>query len=397
MFDIIVVGARCSGAPAAMLLARKGYRVVMIDKDPPGSDMLHSTHIVQPIAVSKLKKWGLLADLEAKCPSFESYSFDFGVALIDGRPPAVDGDARAFCPRRKVLDPLLVSAAVSAGVTYLPSTKVIDVTRNRDRIDGVRIVTAGGAEQTIKGSFVVGADGPSSKIAARVNAAQYHDAPAQQVTMWGYWSGVPGYGLAVKSDGGQAVWLIPSSGGDSMVGVSWEMSRYKSLRGEVEKGYYASIAELSPLLSSQLRQNLLSSELRLGSTRTYLRVPHGPGWVLLGDAGHMKDPCSAQGITDAFIDVDECTSLIDEGLRGEINLDEGLEAWHIARDARLIPFHDMSLKMAQFAPPDGNETALYQAIAKNHAATTQFLGLISESTNPGEFFAPDNIGKLLAS
>ena len=163
------------------------------------------------------------------------------------------------------------------------------MTRNRDRIDGVRIVAAGGAEQTIKGRFVVGADGPSSTIAARVNAAQYHDAPAQQVTMWGYWSGVPGYGLAVKSDGGRAVWLIPSSGGDSMVGVSWEMTRYKSLRGEVEKGYYASIAELSPLLSSQLKQNLLSSELRLGSTRTYLRVPHGPGWVLLGE---IRSPTS---------------------------------------------------------------------------------------------------------
>ena len=397
MFDIIVVGARCSGASAAMLLARKGYRVAMIDKDPPGSDMLHSTHIVQPIAVSKLKKWELLANLEAECPSFESYSFDFGVALIDGKPPAVDGDARAFCPRRKVLDPILVSAAVSEGVTYMPSTKVIDVTRTGERVDGVRFVTAGGAEQTIKGELVIGADGPGSTIAARVNARQYREASAQQVTMWGYWSGIPGRGLDVKSDGGRAVWLIPSSGGDSMVGVSWEMTRYKSLRGEVKKGYYASIAELSPLLSTQLKQDLLSSELRVGSTRTYLRAPHGPGWVLLGDAGHTKDPCSAQGITDAFIDVDECTSLIDAGLRGERNLDEGLADWHVARDARLIPFLEMSLKMAQFQPPDESETALYQAIAKSDAATTQFLGLISESTNPGDFFAAENIGRLLAS
>ena len=396
MFDIIVVGARCSGAPAAMLLARKGYRVVMVDKDPPGSDMLHSTHFVQPIAVSKLRKWGLLPNLEAECPSFESYSFDLGVAKIEGHPPAVDGDRRAFCPRRNVLDPILVSGALTAGVSYMPNTKVIDVTRSGDRVNGVRIVTEGGTEQVINAEVVIGADGPGSTVAARVKAASYHKASAQQVTMWGYWSDVRADGLAVTSDAGVAVSLGLSSGGQSMVGVSWEMSCYKALRGEVEKNYYASIEALRPQLASQIKRGRLSSDLRLGSTRNFIRVPHGPGWVLLGDAGHMKDPCTAQGITDAFIDVDECTTLIDAGLNGGRDLDASLATWHVARDERLIPFHEMSLKMGKFATPDDNETALYRAISASAAATTQFLGLITASTDPREFFAPDNIGRLLA-
>ena len=107
MYDVIVVGARCAGAATAMLLARRGQQVLMLDKDPPGSDMAHSTHFVQPIAVSKLRKWGLLPALEAVCPGFETYGFDFGSAVVRGRPPVVDGEARGFCPRRQVLDSIL--------------------------------------------------------------------------------------------------------------------------------------------------------------------------------------------------------------------------------------------------------------------------------------------------
>lgn len=137
MYDVIVVGARCAGAATAMLLARRGQQVLMLDKDPPGSDMAHSTHFVQPIAVSKLRKWGLLPALEAVCPGFETYGVDFGSAVVRGRPPAVDGDARAFCPRRQVLDSILVAAAEVAGVEYRPNTKLVELIRTDNAVSGV--------------------------------------------------------------------------------------------------------------------------------------------------------------------------------------------------------------------------------------------------------------------
>lgn len=95
MYDAAAVGARCSGAAAAMLLPRKGYRAVMLDRNAADNDTLHPTHFVQPKAADKLKKWGLRAALAAACPSFDNYSFDFSTALIRGKPPAVDGDAPA--------------------------------------------------------------------------------------------------------------------------------------------------------------------------------------------------------------------------------------------------------------------------------------------------------------
>lgn len=396
MYDVIVVGARCAGASTAMLLARRGHRVLMLDKDPPGEDMTHSTHFVQPIAVSKLRTWGLLPALEAICPSFDTYSLDFGTAVIKGKPPQVGGDARAFCPRRNVLDPILVAAAEAAGVEYRPHSKVVDVIRQDDAVAGLQVVTPDGDTRAISARLVVGADGPASTIAKAVGAERYREAPAQQATMWGYWSNIQVEGLELTLRPGRAVYAGPTSGGDTMIGVNWVMEDFTRLRREVEASYHATIEQLTPALAIQIKKSALSTPLRLGSTRNFLRVPYGPGWVLLGDAGHKKDPCTAQGITDAFIDADACTLIIDRGLRGERPLLEVLKEWHAARDARLVPFHDMTIQMAKFAAPDAAESALYQALAQNVAATTQFLGLITGSTNPQEFFASANIGAILA-
>lgn len=397
MYDVIVVGARCAGATTAMLLARSGHRVLLADKDSPGSDMTHSTHFVQPIAVSKLRKWGLLPALEVVCPGFDLYSLDVGNVILEGAPPPVDGDARAFCPRRDVLDPILVAAAEAAGVEYRPNTKVIDVIRASDTVAGVQIVTSDGENQLVSARFVVGADGPGSTIAKAVGAERYREVPAQQATMWGYWSDIEVRGLEIALREGRAVYAGPTSGGDTMIGVNWVMRDFTALRSEIEASYYSTIELLTPGLAAQIKDSHLSMPLRLGSTKKFLRVPCGSGWALVGDAGHKKDPCTAQGITDAFVDADDCAAVIDRGLRGEYPLLDGLKAWHAARDERLIPLHDMTVQMAKFAAPDAAETALYQALAGNVKATSQFLGLMTGSTNPQKFFAPANIDAVLAA
>jgi 2-polyprenyl-6-methoxyphenol hydroxylase-like FAD-dependent oxidoreductase len=90
MYDVIVVGARCAGSPTAMLLARKGYRVLLDHATFP-SDTI-STHIVWPPDVVRLERWGLLPQVAASnCPSFEKVSFDFGDFALAGVPPPVNG------------------------------------------------------------------------------------------------------------------------------------------------------------------------------------------------------------------------------------------------------------------------------------------------------------------
>jgi flavin-dependent dehydrogenase len=115
MYDAIVVGARCAGSPTAMLLARKGYRVLLLDRDIFPSDHL-STHWIHQPGVARLERWGLRDRLAATgCPPITSITMDLGPFALRGSPPPFEDVAEAYCPRRTVLDKLLVDAAVQAG------------------------------------------------------------------------------------------------------------------------------------------------------------------------------------------------------------------------------------------------------------------------------------------
>ena len=113
-YDAIVIGARCAGAPTGMLLARKGYRVLVVDRATFPSDTL-STHILHPPGAAALQRWGLLDRLASTgCPPIDTYSFDFGPFTLSGAPGTAESPV-AYCPRRTVLDTLLVDAASEAG------------------------------------------------------------------------------------------------------------------------------------------------------------------------------------------------------------------------------------------------------------------------------------------
>src|ERR1700730_433142 len=115
MYDVIVVGARCAGSSLAMLLARRGYRVALVDRAVFPSDTL-STHFLWPRGGARLRAWGVLDRLIARgCEPIQELSVDFGPVTLTGQAPAVDGVGEPYCPRRTVLDKLLVDAAVEAG------------------------------------------------------------------------------------------------------------------------------------------------------------------------------------------------------------------------------------------------------------------------------------------
>jgi 2-polyprenyl-6-methoxyphenol hydroxylase-like FAD-dependent oxidoreductase len=126
-YDVIVVGARCAGSPTAMLLARAGHRVLLVDRATFPSDTM-STHLLHPPAVAALERWGLLERLQATgCPPVTTYSFDFGPVTISGSPLAGGEPATAYGPRRIVLDALLADAAAAAGAELREGFTVQDV------------------------------------------------------------------------------------------------------------------------------------------------------------------------------------------------------------------------------------------------------------------------------
>ena len=104
------------GSPTAMLLARKGYRILLVDKATFPSDTI-STHIIWPHGAEVMDRWGLLDRLAATgCPPVaRRLIFDVGPFALKGGVADTNAGRGGFCPRRTVLDKLLVDAAAEAG------------------------------------------------------------------------------------------------------------------------------------------------------------------------------------------------------------------------------------------------------------------------------------------
>src|SRR5262249_32930566 len=136
--DVIVVGARCAGSPTAMLLARKGYKVLVVDRATFPSDTV-STHLIHPPGVSALRRWGLLDRLGATgCPALHTYKFDFGPFVISGSPGTGENSTVSYAPRRTVLDKLLVDAAAESGAEVREGFTVDEVVVDANRVTGIR-------------------------------------------------------------------------------------------------------------------------------------------------------------------------------------------------------------------------------------------------------------------
>jgi flavin-dependent dehydrogenase len=171
VFDAIVVGARCAGSPTAMLLARKGYRVLVVDRAAFPSDTL-STHILHPLGVSALSKWGLLERLAATgCPPIDTYAYDFGPVTLAGA-PGTKAAPVGYCPRRTILDKLLVDAAVQSGAELCEDFAVDELLIEEGRVVGIK-----GGSITERARVVIGADGRHSFVAKALRPERYDEKP----------------------------------------------------------------------------------------------------------------------------------------------------------------------------------------------------------------------------
>jgi 2-polyprenyl-6-methoxyphenol hydroxylase-like FAD-dependent oxidoreductase len=230
-YDAIVVGARCAGSPTAMLLARSGYQVLVVDRARFPSDTV-STHLLHPPGVAALRRWGLLDRVTATgCPPIDTYAFDFGPFTISGA-PGTDQDPVAYGPRRTVLDKLLVDAASEAGAEVREGFTVDDVVVQDGRVGGVRGHGGDGQTVTEHARVVVGADGRHSRVARAVGPQQYNEKPPLLYSYYTYWSGLPMDGrfeTYIRPDRGFAAW--PTNDDLTLVIGGWPFAEFEANPG----------------------------------------------------------------------------------------------------------------------------------------------------------------------
>jgi 2-polyprenyl-6-methoxyphenol hydroxylase-like FAD-dependent oxidoreductase len=397
MYDAIIVGARCAGAPTAMLLARKGYRVLLVDKATFPSDTL-STHIIWPHGAEILDRWGLLDGLAATgCPPIaRRLRFDVGPFALEGGVIDTNGGRGGFCPRRTVLDKLLVDAAVEAGAELREGFTVDAILSSDDRVVGIKGHSRAGVTVEERGRVVIGADGIHSLVAKAVRPPEYDVRPPLTANYYSYFSGFEVDDIEEYIRDYLAVGCFPTHDGLTLIAVLWPSSRFPEIRADIE-GHFSRALESTPSVADRLR-GATREEKWVGTAGVpnYFRQPFGPGWALVGDAAYAKDPITAQGMSDAFIDVEGLVTALDDGWSGRRPLDDGLRAHQASRDQRAKPLFDFTCEMATLAPPPPQMQQLFAALRGNREATNQFYSAITGSSPLPAFMNPDNIGRIVA-
>jgi len=397
MYDAIVVGARCAGSPMALLLARKGYKVLLVDRSTFPSDLPFSTHYIHQSGAARLRRWGLLEKIVASnCPPITTYHFDFGAFKLTGSPPPADGVKEAYAPRRKVLDDILVKAAVEAGAEIRTAFSVEELNWDDDRVVGIRGRAKGGSVVTEESRIVIGADGMHSMVARAVQAAEYNTKPPLQGPYFSYWSGVRMKGFEFYPGAFRGAFGWMTNDGLALIGVGFAAQKHATVRTDIEEHYLRAIAEDAPDLAGRMQSGRREERFIGGVVPNYFRKPFGPGWALVGDAGYLKDPCTAEGITDALHSAELLADAIDSGFSGQQTLDAALERYEQQRNEAALPLYEFTCQLATLAPPPPEMQRLLAALVGNQEQTDRFFGLFAQTVSVPAFFAPENMQRIFS-
>jgi flavin-dependent dehydrogenase len=303
-----------------------------------------------------------------------------------------------YAPRRYLLDKILVDAADRAGVEIREGFSVSAPIVEDGVVVGIRGHGHGGdgAEVIERARVVVGADGRNSHVAPVVEALEYHQKPPLQWSYYTYWSNLPVDGMEIVDRPNRGWAAVPTNDGLTMLVVGWPIAEAAEYKSDVEANYLRTL-ELAPDFAERVRGATREEQFFGASVRSYFRTPFGPGWALVGDAGYNKDPITAQGITDAFRDAELCASALDAALSGALPYDEAMACYQQERDAGVLPIFEFTSQLATFEPAPAQMQHLLAAVYGNQDAMDDFVSLTAGTLSPAEFFAPENIRRIMAS
>jgi flavin-dependent dehydrogenase len=349
--DAVVVGGRVAGASTALLLARSGARVALLDRGRYGSDTL-STHGLMRAGVLQLDRWGLLPTIRAAgTPPIRQTDFHYAdgeTVQVALRPsPGVEA---LYAPRRLLLDRILADAAAEAGAEVRHRTAVTEVVREDGRVVGVRARDEHGRERVIRAAMTVGADGVRSTVATQVGAPIARQGRSGGAVLYRYHADLPTVGYEWAYGEGVAAGLIPTNDGLTCVFVGTTPRRMRDLRRQgVSAAFDTLLAESFPGFSARVRAATPAGRHRgWAALPGYLRRCCGPGWALVGDAGYYKDPITTHGITDGLRDAELLADAIVDSVGCEVPERAALAAYQRARDQLSIRLFSATEGVASF-------------------------------------------------
>jgi len=392
-FDVLIVGARCAGSPLATFLNRAGLSVCVVDQAGFPSDTL-STHMFQASGMEVLQKLDVMdAVLASGAPPLSTCYMKFEDVDLSGsaRLRETDPDMAMLCVRRISLDVHLVDKARDAGVEMRLQTRVTELIKENGRVTGARVVGRDGKTDIIDADLVVGADGRNSTIAHLTGARRYHVIPSERISSWAYFRGVPNQGerkLYYHRLGDDFVVAAPADDDLFLVVVCPSEEFFDAYKADSEGWFNRAVAGCPPVADLLVNAKRATRFRGLKHFEGFFREATGPGWVLVGDSGHFKDPTPGQGISDALRQVDKLSAAILRGFSKPDERDSALRRWWRWRDSDSIQHYWFCSDIGKRGPVSPARLQLLRRVAENEELRKDFLDIFIHRKYPRQLFGP---------
>ncbi len=392
--DVIVVGARCAGSPLAALLARRGIRVVVLERAGFPSDSF-SSHLFEADAISFVNRLGALERLRVTGAPLvartDTRVEDLELAMeLPQRP---DDVGAIVSVRRLLLDPILAEAAAQAGADVRTGARVTGLLEDGGRIVGVRFEQAG-AEWEVRARLVVGADGRHSTLARLVGARAYNLTPSQRLLFWAYFEGAdPGGEPTFLSHrwGERFILAIPSDNGLYQVLIWPEHSERARFQADRDGAFVEHARACEPVAVALAAARRVGTTLGAFRWDGFFRQASGAGWVLCGDAGHFKSPAPGRGISDAFLQAERLATAITAALEdSDEALDGAMRAWGRWRDREFAEHYWLAYDLEEAGAVPAVLVEILRGLQREGKAGL-FFELLNHRARPSQVLTPARV------
>jgi flavin-dependent dehydrogenase len=396
-YDVIIVGARVAGSATALLLARQGARVLLLDQARFPSDTL-STHQVQVPAVARLRRWGLLEAVEASnAVPARTVRFDPGPVVLHGSFPAHEGVDALYSPRRYILDQILLDAACEAGAEVVERFTVEDLLRDGGPVVGITGRAKGGAARSERATLVIGADGKHSTVARLVGAQTKRSTQALSGAVYTYWSGLPVSGGEMYSRRHRAIGVWPTNDGLVMTYIAVPGGEFGEFHRDLEANVLSTF-DAAGDLGERARDAVRAERFRsTPDLPNRVRVSHGDGWALVGDAGLVMDPITGRGIDHGLRDAELAARAVTDGLSGQQSMRRALAGYERERDRATLPMYKFTLQSASLTPSTAADALLFHSLDGRQEEIDRFLGVLTGTEPLTDCMTPGNLHRLVGS
>jgi flavin-dependent dehydrogenase len=399
-YDVLIVGGRAAGGSLALLLARQGRRVLVADRDEFPSDTM-STHFMGLPAVGALKRLGVLDDiLGAGFRRIIRHRTWIDECCFEG--PAGPRGTFSLCPRRNVLDSVLIDHAVKAGAGFEQRTRVDGLLQEGGDVVGAVLKTTGGERREVRARVVIGADGKSSRVAEWVGTHEYDAVPALRPAYYGYFHGLEPRSeatLEIFFGGDQIGFLFPMREGEDCIALEIQPEEFDEFRSQHDAVFETRVRKLPEMARRLQNARLEGKIIGVKGIDNHFRKPYGPGWALTGDAGYLKDPSTGLGIGDAL----EQSFMLAEALGAWFDgadWEATMSAFQQRRDKAMKPAYDATLaftRMRDMAPAEQNVLkAVFLSPGTTRAIAHSMVAQLSSLLPPAALGQTAFISKMFA-